>query len=111
PVPGLAACNVPVAFRLSGRMDRARVRRALQAIVERHEGLRTALVQSGESLVQQVAAAKDVPLPWLEVGLLAVPSSQKQSVLDERLLGEARRPFDMAQAPLWRFVWIKLDED
>ncbi|PYJ33551.1 MAG: non-ribosomal peptide synthetase [Verrucomicrobia bacterium] len=110
-LPDLAAYNVPVAFRLSGRMDRERVRRALQAIVERHEVLRTALVQNGESLVQQVAAAKDVPLPWLEVDLLAVPPSQKQSVLEERLLGEARRPFDLAQAPLWRIVWIKLAED
>jgi amino acid adenylation domain-containing protein len=110
-LPDLAAYNLPVAFRLSGRMDRERVRRALQAIVERHEVLRTALVQNGESLVQQVAAADDVPLPWLEVDLLAVPPSQKQSALEERLLWEARRSFDLAQAPLWRVVWIKLAED
>src|SRR5207249_2343882 len=106
-----ATYNAPVAFRLSGRVDRERVRRALQAIVERHEVLRIALVQNGEILVQQIAAAKDVPLPWLEVDLLAVPPSQKQSALEERLLEEARRPFDLAQAPLWRVVWIKLAED
>jgi amino acid adenylation domain-containing protein len=106
-----ATYNEPVAFHLSGRMDRERVRRALQVIVERHEVLRTALVLQGESLVQQVAAAKDVPLPWLEVDLQSVPPSQKQPALEQRLLEEARRPFDLAQAPLWRVVWIQLAED
>ena len=80
-------------------MDRERIRRALQVILERHEVLRTALVQQGEDLVQQVAAAKDVPLPWQEVDLRAAPPSEKQEALEERLLEEARRPFDLAQAP------------
>lgn len=62
-------------------------------------------------MVQQVAAAEDVLLPWLELDLQAVPSSEKQSALQERLLDEARRPFDLARAPLWRVVWIKLAED
>src|SRR5205809_2658416 len=110
-LPDLAVYNQPVAFRLSGRVDRDRVRRALQVIVERHEVLRTALVLQGQSLVQQIAAGKEVSLPWQEVDLQAVPPSQKQAALKARLLEEARRPFDLAQAPLWRVVWITLAED
>src|SRR5260370_38046410 len=107
-LPDLAAYNQPVAVRLSGRMDRERVRRALQVIVERHEVLRTALVLQGESLVQQIGAAKEFPLPWQEVDLQAVPPSQKEAALEARLLAEALRSFDLAQAPLWRVVGVKL---
>ncbi|MCX6904766.1 MAG: amino acid adenylation domain-containing protein [Verrucomicrobia bacterium] len=110
-LPDLAAYNEPRAFHLHGWVDAGRIRRALQAMVERHEVLRTALVQQGESLVQQIAAAEDVPLPWQEVDLQAVPPSEKQAALEERLLAEARRPFDLAQVPVWRVVWIKLAEN
>ena len=110
-LPDLAAYNEPRAFHLHGRVDAARIRRALHTIVERHEVLRTALVQQGENLVQQVAAAEDVPLPWQEVDLQAVPPGEQQAALEERLLAEARRPFDLAQVPVWRVVWIKLAEN
>jgi amino acid adenylation domain-containing protein len=110
-LPDPATYNEPVACRLSGRVDREKVRRALQVIMERHEVLRTALVQLGENLVQQVATAKEVPLPWREVALQAVPPSQRQTNLEEQLLAEARRPFGLAQAPLWRAVWIELGGD
>jgi len=106
-LPDLAAYNEPRAFHLHGRVDAARIRRALHTIVERHEVLRTALVQQGENLVQQVAAAEDVPLPWQEVDLQAVPPGEQQAALEERLLAEARRPLDLAQVPVWRVVWIK----
>src|SRR5439155_22632216 len=75
-LPDLATYHVPVAFRLSGGVDKERIRRALQVIFERHELLRSALVQQRENLVQQVAAAKDVPFPWLEMDLRAVAPSQ-----------------------------------
>ena len=92
-------------------MDRDRVRGALQVILERHEVLRTALLQEGESLVQQIAAASAVPLPWVEADLSAVPPDQQEAALAERLLAEARRPFVLSQAPLWRAVWITLGEE
>src|SRR5208283_804562 len=90
---------------------REKVRRALQVIQERHEVLRTALVQQGENLVQLVASAKEVPLPWQEVDLQAVPAGQKQTALEEQLLAEARRPFDLARTPLWRALWIEMGGD
>ena len=110
-LPEPATYNQPVAWRLSGQVDREKVRRALQAIMERHEVLRTALAQPGEDLVQQIASADEVPLPWQEMDLRATPPGQQEEVLAERLLVEARRPFDLAQAPLWRAVWIELAAD
>lgn len=110
-LPDPATYNEPIAFRLTGRVDRQRVRCALQKIVERHEVLRTALVQLGESLVQKVTGAQEFPLPWVDVDLQAVPPGQKQSASEARLRAEARRPFDLTLAPLWRCTCINLTEE
>ena len=104
-----ATYNVPVAFHLSGRVDLERVDRAVQVIIQRHEVLRTALVREGEELVQRVAA--EVRLPWREMDLRAVPAGEQPATVERRLMEEARRPFDLAQAPLWRAVWIELAEE
>jgi amino acid adenylation domain-containing protein len=110
-LPDPATYNEPVAWRLSGRVDGEKIRRALQAIMGRHEVLRTALVMLEGNMVQQVADTKEIPLPWREMNLWAVPAEKKEAALEEQLLAEARQPFDLAQAPLWRAVWIQLAED
>ncbi len=108
-LPDQAAYNVPVAWSLSGQVDREKIRRALQLILERHEILRTSLVQLGESFCQQIASVPETPLPWKEISLQGIPPSQQQADLAGLLLEEARRPFDLATAPLWRALWIGLE--
>jgi len=107
-LPDPATYNEPVAWRLSGPVEGEKVRRALQAMMERHEILRTALVQQGENLVQEVTPAKEVALPWQEMDLQGLPPSQEQTVLEERLLVQTRQPFELGRAPLWRVAWVKL---
>ena len=106
-----ATYNESRACRLSGPVNREKIRRALAMIMERHEVLRTALVHREKSLVQEIACAKDVSLPWREVELSTVPADRKEEALKELLLEEARGLFDLAQAPLWRAVWIKLNAE
>ena len=108
--PDLATYNEPIAYRLSGSVDAARARRALHAIIQRHEVLRTALVVDGDTFGQQVASLEEMPFPWEEMDIQSVPPSEQKGVLAERLLAEVRRPFDLNQAPLWRAVWFKLAE-
>ena len=110
-LPDPATYNEPLALRFAGWVDREKIRRALQAIMARHEILRTALVMKKGNLVQQVVGAKEIPLPWMEMDIRAVPAEQKESVLSEQLLAEARRPFNLAQAPLWQAIWVRLAED
>ena len=109
--PDQATYNQPVAWHLRGRVDREQVRRALQAIQERHEVLRTSLVQQGEDLLQQITPAADAALPWREIDLRHLPPGEKQLTLESLMLEQARRPFDLSQAPLWRALWIELDQD
>ncbi|MEI8290218.1 MAG: amino acid adenylation domain-containing protein [Verrucomicrobiota bacterium] len=110
-LPDPATYNEPIAWRLSGRVDQGRIRRALQAILERHEVLRTALLLQGEDLVQKIFPALEIILPWREMDLQTTPAERLDAVLEERLLDEIRRPFDLAQAPLWRIVWIRLNAE
>ncbi|HEY0793552.1 MAG TPA: amino acid adenylation domain-containing protein [Chthoniobacterales bacterium] len=106
-LPNPSTYNVPVAWHLRGHVDRERVRRALQTMVERHEVLRTALVQQGEQLLQRIAAVGEVALPWEVIDGRAHPLAARESHWETFLAEEACQPFDLAQAPLWRAVWVE----
>ena len=51
---GGAAYHIPGALRLNGRLDRVAFRRALDAIVARHEALRTRFVERDGEAVQEI---------------------------------------------------------
>ncbi len=106
-LPEAATYNVPAVYRLQGPVDTARLQVCLQVIQQRHEVLRTALVQQDETLLQEVLPSENVTLPWQQVDWQQLTSSEWQ----QRLQEEVRRPFDLAQAPLWRAVWATLDTD
>jgi NRPS condensation-like uncharacterized protein len=110
-LPESATYNLPVAYRLRGRVDAGRFRQALKIIVQRHEVLRTALVKEGGELMQRICPAAEIPLPWEEVDCRAVPVDQKEAMLEQRVMEEVRRTFDLSQAPLWRVMWLRLAED
>ncbi|HEY9067844.1 MAG TPA: amino acid adenylation domain-containing protein, partial [Burkholderiaceae bacterium] len=54
--PENPAYNIPVAFRLRGALDEAALRDAFQALVQRHEILRTTFVERDGELFQRVGA-------------------------------------------------------
>ena len=110
-LPDPATYNVPVVYRLHGLVDAERLRQSLEIIRQRHEVLRTALVEEGGKLLQRISPAAEIPLPWEEVDLRAVPADQKEAVAEQRLAEEVRRPFDLSQAPSWRAMWLRLSAD
>ena len=66
-LPEAATYNVPAVYRLQGPVDTARLQACLQVIQQRHEILRTALVQQDEMLLQKVLPSENVALPWQQV--------------------------------------------
>ncbi|MBT2491914.1 amino acid adenylation domain-containing protein [Streptomyces sp. ISL-96] len=79
---------VPLVLRLRGPLDADALGRAWQALLDRHEILRTRYALDGEEPVQVIDAPRPVPLPVTEVA-------------DERSIREAvesdmARPFDLA---------------
>jgi amino acid adenylation domain-containing protein/non-ribosomal peptide synthase protein (TIGR01720 family) len=95
--PGNPAYHVPVAVRMRGVIDADAIAAALQAIVDRHESLRTTFALQNADLVQLIHPAMAVPLrvESLEGG---------DDVLAARIHEEIHRPFDLVRGPLLRWV-------
>jgi amino acid adenylation domain-containing protein/thioester reductase-like protein len=103
--PGSAAYNVPLVLRLEGALDPAVLARTLDALVVRHEPLRTALVAGPTDPEQVIAPA--APLAWETEDLGALPPAERDAALGQRVAEEAARPFDLARAPLVRVLLLR----
>ncbi|MEV6868512.1 amino acid adenylation domain-containing protein, partial [Streptosporangium subroseum] len=103
--PGSAEYNVPVSLRLAGVLDVAALGATLDAIMERHEVLRTRLVAGGDGVAHQVV---DPPGGF---GLAVVDLSGEPDPLEragELVAADAVAPFDLARGPLFRGRLIRL---
>jgi len=106
--PGSAVYNIPFALRLQGELNIPALCAALDAIVLRHEILRTRFFAEGGSPVQVVAEAEPVALP--ETDLSGEPAAQREEILRRLLVEESRRPFDLGRDPVMRATLIHLEE-
>jgi amino acid adenylation domain-containing protein len=97
--------NCPVALRLEGRLDVAALARALDAIVRRHEILRTTFRTVGGRPVQLVTTrSQALPL----VDFAGAPDAEAEA---RRFVAEeARRPFNLEEGPLLRTDLLRLRE-
>ena len=98
--PGGHAYNVPLALRLKGMLDTVALQRALDAVLHRHEALRTSFVNENGELSQVIA-----PPGGLELradNLEIIPAVEREEKLQARLNAAAQLPFDMARGPLIR---------
>ena len=91
--PTSAAYHVPTALHLRGELDIAALERAVEALVQRHEPLRTTFVEAGEHTVQVIHPGLAVPVEQQEVDAGAI----EQAVTEE-----IQRPFDLRNGPLMR---------
>ncbi|MEU6990233.1 amino acid adenylation domain-containing protein [Streptomyces sp. NPDC046465] len=101
--PGRATYNVASSFRIRGALDVPALRRALRTVVDRHETLRTSLVDTHSGLVQRVLPAADprVGAP-LAVRDLSGAAEGAEAAARNFATELARTPFDLTEAPLWR---------
>ncbi|WP_394836403.1 amino acid adenylation domain-containing protein [Pendulispora rubella] len=101
--PTAASYNVPAAVRLRGPLDPARLQRSFEAVVRRHESLRTRFVDDGGRPVMHVDTEQ--PLALELVDRSAAPD-EALALLEER----AHRPFDLGTGPLLRVTLVRLGE-
>ncbi|MFI5685500.1 amino acid adenylation domain-containing protein [Streptomyces sp. NPDC051636] len=97
-----AAYNIPMAMRLRGRLDRPALLRALEAIVQRHEVLRTRFADDGGVPRQVIGDGGDVEVAEEE---LADPARLAAICRDE-----AAAPFDLERGPLIRMRLLRQSE-
>ncbi|MDU9390191.1 non-ribosomal peptide synthetase [Pseudomonas sp. zfem002] len=101
--PHSAAYNIPVALRLRGDLDIEALRRSFEALVARHETLRTTFRQDGEQAVQIIHAAAPFTV---QVETLAAGET-----LENFVQHEVQRPFDLEHGPLLRIRLLRLAAD
>jgi amino acid adenylation domain-containing protein len=107
--PGRAMYAVPLALRLRGALDGGALRRALDALGERHESLRTVFRWMEGGAMQVVLPRGALPVELVD--LTPVDGGGREAELRRRLADEAARPFDLEQGPLARIHLYRLDAD
>ncbi|MGR8966398.1 amino acid adenylation domain-containing protein [Rhizobium leguminosarum] len=100
--------NIPLGWRLQGRLDRVAWRRSLDRLFARHEALRCTFV-AGEDEPQVQILSGDRGLPLVEHDLRDRPDAQ--AALLDLCQKEARTPFDLAREPLIRGRLIRLADE
>jgi amino acid adenylation domain-containing protein len=90
------AYNVIFAARIRSQVDIPALERAFQALVDRHQLLRTTYLEHDGRPVQQIHAQYLLPITQIEA------TSWDESQLYTRLLSQARAPFNLKDGPVMR---------
>jgi amino acid adenylation domain-containing protein len=106
--PGLSSYNIPRAFRIWGSLDVEALERAVDAIQERHEVLRSVFAVVDGNPVQVVRKPRSSSLSVLDLGSV----EQRLRVAEVRRIAEeeAQRLFDLAVGPLLRMTLLRVGE-
>ncbi|WAT31391.1 non-ribosomal peptide synthetase [Pseudomonas sp. GXZC] len=100
--PTSAAYHVPSALRLKGLVDKAALQKAFDALVVRHESLRTHFHQDAERTVQVISACTRIEL---------VSADTDEASLKAEVEARIAQPFDLRQGPLMRVSLLRLAPD
>ena len=104
--PGNTALNIPLAVQLSGPLDITVLERALNAIVLRHEVLRTSFALIDGAPKQVIKP--DVVLKLGQIDLRDVLPEKRQVRIEQEMIAEAVRPLSLTEAPIFRTTLLRL---
>ncbi|WP_031507118.1 non-ribosomal peptide synthetase [Streptomyces megasporus] len=103
--PGDTVYNMPYALRLEGEVDLDAARRAFQALVRRHETLRTSFTAVNGEPVPVVTPPEEVVWQPSVIDLRGTADAEAEV---RRLAAEhAGTPFDLAAGPLFRVALVR----
>jgi amino acid adenylation domain-containing protein len=108
--PGSSTYNLFSAYRFKGELNVAALEKSFNAIIRRHEILRTVFNAEHGNSAQFVLPIFTIKIPILD--LRALVSDQDRWAEARRIFTEeAQRPFDLATGPLLRITLLQLAED
>ncbi|WP_407882763.1 amino acid adenylation domain-containing protein, partial [Scytonema sp. NUACC26] len=106
--PDSCAYNIPVAIRLTGRLNIIALMQSFNEIVHRHSVIRTTFASATGQLIQQITPTLDLNVPVVDLRYL--PKVKREVEVECLTIQEAQQPFDLAQGPLLRVTLLKLTE-
>jgi len=107
-LPDLPLFNIPYVVRLVGALDMAALEQSFNALIERHEALRTTFASVDEQLVQVIAPAWHMRLTVRD--LRGWPETERAAEAQRLIQEESQRSFDLEQGPLLRGCLLRLGE-
>lgn len=105
-MPDSSAFNMPIGLRIAGPLSAAILKASIDRVVERHETLRARFEEIDGGLCQVIAPSLGVTVT--ETDLRHMDAERAAAELSRLTLDEARAPFDLASAPLFRAHLYKL---
>ncbi|WP_295473025.1 non-ribosomal peptide synthase/polyketide synthase [uncultured Pseudomonas sp.] len=106
--PSSPAYNVGGMARLRGALNVEAFEQALQALIQRHESLRTTFPSEAGKPWQRVAATSQVPMQHLDIA--AQPPGERQAQIERLADQQAHAPFDLESGPLLRVCLVRSGE-
>ena len=104
-----SAYNVRAAVRINGPLCVAKLQDSIDAIVARHEVLRTQILEHDGVAIQSIAPSVSLPLALADLSTLA--ELDTDDAVQRALNEESARPFDLSRAPLMRTGLLKLEKE
>ncbi|MEM9803639.1 MAG: amino acid adenylation domain-containing protein [Cyanobacteria bacterium P01_D01_bin.56] len=104
--PGNAAYNVSTAVRLTGKLQIEALQKSLEAVVDRHEILRTVFGLEQGLPVQKIVPSLEIDLPIID--LQNLPLDQQNKEVQRLATANEQHPFDLAEGPLFRVCILRL---
>ncbi|HET7424327.1 MAG TPA: amino acid adenylation domain-containing protein [Gemmatimonadales bacterium] len=107
--PGSPMYTMARRIRVEGQLNDAALERAFQALIARHESLRTTFHSVNGEPSQVVAPPGGFRMAFTD--LTVHPQEDRDRAAQRISLEESRRPFDLAQGPLLRVRLLRLAPD
>ncbi|MBF4208259.1 amino acid adenylation domain-containing protein [Pseudomonas donghuensis] len=105
--PHSPAYNIPLAIRLQGRLDVGALQRSLDALVARHESLRTLFIETPDGVRQQIQAPSGLAL-----ARQTLPGAvEAEAGIQAFLAGQGAQGFDLARGPLLRAALLQVEHE
>ncbi|AOJ01810.1 non-ribosomal peptide synthetase [Burkholderia mayonis] len=102
-----AAYHITERLRLDGALDANALRLACDALIARHEALRTTFAEGADGVLQTVHAP--TRCPWRFTDFAGVPAEARDARAADVAARDEAEPFDLAHGPLLRAHLIRLD--
>lgn len=104
--PDNAAYNINTGTWLRGDLDVAALEKSINTVIQRHESLRTTIVEDNGEPRQRVA--DDLSLSLERIDLQGLPVARRQGEIERQAAAFAARRFDLENGPLVRYLLMQL---
>ncbi|MDZ4343796.1 MAG: amino acid adenylation domain-containing protein, partial [Candidatus Binatia bacterium] len=106
--PANLAYNFQATLRFTGSLDVAALEQSLNEMVRRHEVFRTTFPAAQGRPIQVIHPFQPAHLPVVD--LQALCESERESEAQRWIHEELRKPFDLTQLPMIRWILLRLSE-